>query len=195
MVNWSPGRIVLVVVTLLAAGALVGGCGLGVPDDGCTKRDECPAGEAPAGGRPTRIAIDHNEFEAKHIGHTADGRQFFLTTPFDPGTDGADDGGEFVALYLFDRDGRFLEAKIDAFGSREQMDSAAAEAMYDTRLKDLGKVTFDRIEIEPFAVERFGTTFGLIVHEPDEDGTWWVTAEPGDYMAFSEPWDLGEYDT
>jgi hypothetical protein len=26
-------------------------------------------------------------------------------------------------------------------------------------------------------------------------GRYRVTAEPGDYMAFSPPWDLGEYDT
>jgi hypothetical protein len=29
----------------------------------------------------------------------------------------------------------------------------------------------------------------------DDDDRWWVTIEPGDYMAFTEPWDSGEYDT
>jgi hypothetical protein len=52
------------------------------------------------------------------------------------------------------------------------------------------------MEVEPFAVKRFGTTFGLIVDAPEnKDDIWWVTAEPGDYMAFSAPWDSGEYDT
>ncbi|WP_435822543.1 hypothetical protein [Microbispora bryophytorum] len=45
-------------------------------------------------------------------------------------------------------------------------------------------------------IDRFGTAFGLIPREPEEDDdTWWVILEPGDYMAFTEPWDSGRYDT
>jgi len=147
-------------------------------------------------GPPKRLAINQDDYHAEHVGRTADGRQFFLTRPFDPGTYEGNDGQEFVALFLFDADGRFLEAKIDAFGPRETMDIAAAKAAYDGRLRELGDVTFTRIEIEPFAVERFGTTIGLIPRAPeDDDDRWWVTIEPGDYMAFTEPWDSGDYDT
>jgi len=100
-----------------------------------------------------------------------------------------------VALYLFDHNGGFLEAEIDAIDGANGT-TAASRKIYQTRLKELGKVTFDRIEVEPFAVKRFGTTFGLIVDAPENKGDiWWVTAEPGDYMAFSAPWDSGEYDT
>ncbi|WP_433528977.1 hypothetical protein ACQPYA_21960 [Micromonospora sp. CA-263727] len=148
-----------------------------------------------SGGLPSRIPIDHDDYHAEHVGRTADGRQFFLTTPFEPAMRDEDDGQEFVALYLFDADGRFLEARIDAFGPRARMDDAARRATYEARLIELGDVTFTRIEVEPFAVDRFGTTFGLIPREPEgDDDTWWVTVEPGDYMAFSEPWD-GDYDT
>lgn len=147
-------------------------------------------------GPPKRLAIDHDDYHAEHVGRTADGRQFFLTRPFDPGTHEGNDGQEFVALFLFDADGRFLEAKVDAFGPRETMDRAAAKAAHDGRLRELGDVTFTRIEVEPFAVERFGTTFGLIPRAPhDDDDRWWVTIEPGDYMAFTEPWESGYYDT
>jgi hypothetical protein len=146
-------------------------------------------------GRPVRIAIDHDDYHAKHVGRTADGRQFFLTTPFEPAT-GEEDGQEFVALFLFDADGRFLEARIDAFGSRARIDDDLRREVYEARLRELGELTFARIEIEPFSVDRFGTTFGLIAREPEEDGdSWWVELEPGDYMAFTEPWDSGEYDT
>jgi hypothetical protein len=69
-------------------------------------------------GRPTRLAIDHDDYHAEHVGRTSDGRQFFRTTPFEAGTFGNDDGQEFIALYLLDADGCFLEAKIDAFGNR-----------------------------------------------------------------------------
>ncbi|GIJ80584.1 hypothetical protein SAMN05443287_115102 [Micromonospora phaseoli] len=146
-------------------------------------------------GPPSRIAIDHDDYHAEHVGRTADGRQFFLTTPFEPAY-GNDEGQEFVACYLFDTEGRFLEARIDTFGSRALMDREARRTAYEARLAELGEVTFTRIEVEPFSVDRFGTTFGLIPRAPeDDDDTWWVTLEPGDYMAFSPPWDSGEYDT
>lgn len=139
---------------------------------------------------PALIAIDHDDYHAEHIGHTSDGRQFFLTTPFEPG------GHEFVALYVFDAQGQLLEARIDDFGPRKGLDEAARRACRDRRLRELGEITFDRIEVAPFAIERFGLTFGLVYSEPeDDDDVAWVNLLPGDYMAFSEPWDLGEYDT
>lgn len=146
-------------------------------------------------GPPSRVAIDHDDYHAEHVGRTSDGRQFFLTTPFVAAM--GDEGQEFVALYLFDADGRFLEALIDAFGPRDRMDREARRAAYDARLAQLGKVTFARIEVEPFAIDRFGTTFGLVPRPPEDedDDVWWVTVEPGDYMAFTEPWDSGSYDT
>ena len=35
---------------------------------------------------PKLFPINHDDYHAKHIGTTADGRQFFLTTPFVPAT-------------------------------------------------------------------------------------------------------------
>ncbi|WP_155368921.1 hypothetical protein [Catellatospora vulcania] len=141
---------------------------------------------------PKIIAINHDDYHAKHVGRASDGRQFLLTTPFVPGRE----GNEFVALYLFDEAGALLEAQIDEFGSRDAMDEAAVRRMYEARLAGLGDVSFERIEVAPFRIERFGVEFGLISEEPeDEDDTWWVTMEPGDYMAFSEPWGSGDYDT
>jgi hypothetical protein len=146
-------------------------------------------------GPPKIIAINHDEYDAKHVGRTEDGRQFFLTTPFEPAC-GDYAGREFVALYLFDAGGQLLEAKIDDFGPRATMNDAERRHAYETRLGGLGKVTFARIEVAPFAIERFGTTFGLILREPEEKGDpWAVEAQPGNYMAFFEPWDSGEYDT
>ena len=63
-------------------------------------------------------------------------------------------------------------------------------------MRYLGPLDCGRIEVQPFALERFGTTFGLIPRPPeDEDEDWWVELHPGNYMAFHEPWDGGEYDT
>ena len=146
---------------------------------------------------PDLIAIDHNDYHANHVGRTADGRQFFLTTPFVPASAvGANNGNEFVALYLFDEVGKLLDAIIDEFGPRATMNEEGRRRVYEQRLRELGNVTFERIEVAPFAVERFDTTFGLVPREPeDEEDCWAVEVQPGNYMAFFEPWDSGDYDT
>jgi hypothetical protein len=144
---------------------------------------------------PDLIAIDHDDYHAKHVGRTEDGGQFFLTTPFEPAM-GDEKGSEYVALFLFDEEGALVDAKIDDFGPRASVDDAARRAVYEQRLAELGDVEFDRIEVKPFAVERFGRQFGLIPREPEEDDEpWAVEMMPGNYMAFFEPWDSGEYDT
>ena len=51
-----------------------------------------------ADGPPETIAIDPDDYHAEHVGRTADGRQFFLTTPFEPAIGGRA-GSEFVALH------------------------------------------------------------------------------------------------
>ncbi len=144
---------------------------------------------------PELIAIDHDDYHAKHCGLTSDGRQVFMTTPFDPAI-GGKEGGEFVALYFFDGNGVLLEARIESFGPRASCDFAARDKLYETWLNQLGDVTFQRIKIAPFAIERFGVTFGFVLRIPeDEDDVWAVELQPGNYMAFFEPWDSGDYDT
>ena len=145
--------------------------------------------------KPTLIAIDHDDYHASHVGRLSDGRQFFVTSPFVPAIGGSA-GREFVAVYLFDKRGQFLEARIDDMGTRAELDEPRARAMFERRLAELGPVEYDRIEVQPFEVERFGTTFGLVPRPPEEnDDDWWVELLPGNYMAFHEPWDSGEYDT
>jgi len=76
------------------------------------------------------------------------------------------------------------------------MNKDKARELYQQRLKELGEVRFSRIEVAPFSVLRFGIEFGLIVREPeDEEDVCAVEMQPGNYMAFFEPWDSGEYDT
>jgi len=144
---------------------------------------------------PEIVEIEHDDHHAKHVGWTIDGRQFFLTTPFEPAI-GGKAGVEFIALYIFNTDGKLLEAKIDELGPRASLDKGKARALYDQRLKELGEVRFSRIMIAPFSVKRFGSEFGLVLRTPEEDGDpWAVEVQPGNYMAFFEPWDSGEYDT
>jgi hypothetical protein len=145
--------------------------------------------------KPTIIAIDHDDYHASHVGRDSVGRQFFLTTPFVPAI-GGKSGREFVALFLFDPSGNFLEAKVDDMGPRSQIDEATCRAAFEKRLSELGDVRYERIEVKPFETEQFGTVFGLIPRPPEEDDDdWWVELQPGNYMAFTEPWDSGDYDT
>ncbi len=145
--------------------------------------------------KPDLIAIEHDDYHARHIGCLPDGRQFFLTSPFVPAMGGSA-GREFVSLFMFDAQGQLLEAVIDDLGPRAGLDAQHATRVYEQRLAGLGGVEFCRIEVQPFEVERFGTTFGLVPRPPEEDGDdWAVELQPGNYMAFFEPWDSGEYDS
>ena len=144
---------------------------------------------------PKLIAIDHDDYHAEFIGKAADGRQFFLTTPFEPAI-GGKAGEEFVALYLFDKKGVLVEAKIETFGPRDSMDENARQEFHKKLLSEIEPVKYQRIKVAPFSVEKFGTTFGLVPRTPEDDeDEWAIEAQPDNYMAFFEPWDSGEYDT
>jgi hypothetical protein len=149
---------------------------------------------------PHIIAIDPDEYAANGVGHTVDGRQVFIARPFIPARDDAR-GREFIAVYLFNQTGELQEAQIDDLGPRSDLDPAIGQQLIQRRMAALGPLEARRIEIRPFAVERFGTVFGLIPRPSDEPeeaedwDTWWVEAQPGNYMAFHAPWDSGEYDT
>lgn len=144
---------------------------------------------------PTLIAIDHDDYYAGRVGTTEEGMQFFVTTPFIP-AQGGEPGREFLAVFLFDPGGKFSEALIDDLGPRVTLNREEARRLLDKRMAELGPVDYGRIEVQPFAIERFGTTFGLVPRPPEgTDDAWWVELQPGNYMAFHEPWDSGEYDT
>ncbi len=145
--------------------------------------------------RPIKIAIDHDDYHAEHIGRTKDNHQFFLTSPFEPSINGSK-GCEYIALFKFDLDGNLVDSIIDILGPRGSFDNNVAIEKQLSRLNGLGEVEFCRIEVKPFSVSFNGIDIGLIVREPeDEDDIWAVELLPGNYMAFFEPWDSGEYDT
>jgi hypothetical protein len=144
---------------------------------------------------PTLIAIDHDDHYADRVGHIKDGLQVFVTTPFVPAS-GDEIGREFLAVYIFDAEGKLVEARIDDRGPHSELDREQARRLLEQRMSELGPLDCGRIVVQPFAIERFGTTFGLVPRAPEEDGDgWWVEVQPGNYMAFHEPWDSGEYDT
>src|SRR5262245_11352189 len=107
---------------------------------------------------PKLIAIDHDEFHASRVGRTLTGLQVFITTPFVPAV-GGEPERNFLAIYLFDAKGTLVEARIDELGRHPQFDQE--QALVGQRTSELGPLVYCRIEVQPFAIERFGTTFGL----------------------------------
>jgi hypothetical protein len=149
---------------------------------------------------PAKFRIARDNYHARHVGVTRDGRQFFLTTPFVPAVQGR--GQSFVATYLFDREGSLVEDRIEKLDARPDdrvppgnIDMRVAQAALDAHLAALDVAEFCSIEIAPFEIERFGIGFGLIPlpdeYDPDHDV---IEIHPGNYMAFYAPWD-GDYDT
>lgn len=146
-------------------------------------------------GRPELIAINHDDYHAEHIGRTKDNIQFLLTTPFEPKLP-TSEGCEYLALFKFDLEGNLIDSELEVFGPRDTYDENKRKTQYLELLKGLGKVEYQRIEVKPFSIKYNGIDIGLIVREPeDEDDIWAVELLPGNYMAFFEPWDSGEYDT
>ena len=140
--------------------------------------------------KPELIAIDHDDYHAQHIGSTENGSQFFLTTPFEPGK------CEYIALFKFDASGNLIDSEIENLGERGSFSEEHATQKYNEKLESLGKINFKRIEVKPFSINYNNTEIGLIAREPEEEGDCWaVELLPGNYMAFFEPWDSGEYDT
>ena len=75
-----------------------------------------------------------------------------------------------------------------------QRGARAAAAVPRRPTGESGEVSFERIEVQPFEIERFWERFGLIAKFDDGASMWRVSAEPGNYMAFSEPRDTGDSD-
>jgi hypothetical protein len=149
---------------------------------------------------PHRIALDADDYAARHVGRLADGRQAFITEPFVP-AHRDEPGREFFATYIFDAEGTLVTAHIDDLGPRAEVDLEHARRVLAGRLAELGPLTPGRIEFWPFEIETLGVTFGMVPRPPDDEteardfDNWWVEAQPGNYMAFHTPWDSGEYDT
>lgn len=139
---------------------------------------------------PRRIKIVPDVHHTEHVGKTADGRQFWITTPFEAAIDGP--GREYLAVFLWNADGSFREARIVDLGPRAQLKQSVYVQQFKAELKRLGEIKRTPINVSPFRFERFGTEFGLIYswYENSE----WVILLPGDVVAFTPPWN-GDYDT
>jgi hypothetical protein len=144
---------------------------------------------------PKTILISHDDYHAKHIGKTSDGRQFFLTQAFESKT-GNSPIYEYIVLYYFNLEGKLLDCKILDLGRREDLEDSLFRSKYDQLLKSIPEPTFCDINISPFKIEHKKTYFGLFPYdwETGEEEDKSLQVQPGDFMSFYPPWN-GDYDT
>ena len=137
---------------------------------------------------PERFLIVPDDYQAEYAGTAQDGRLFFIATPFVSG----DDGNEFIATFFWNADGSYQSMDVDEFGARDTLDQAAWDASMQQHIDDLGDYTLGAISVAPFSAEAFGVEMGFVPQR--YDGYIWISLLPGDYMAYTPPWD-GLYDT
>ena len=145
---------------------------------------------------PMRITIVPDDYHVPYAGTAGDGRRFFLSEElFTSGTQESD-GNAYVGLFLWSADGSFDEVKVDAVGRPEgvppgQAAPADSEGLVERRLAELGDYVLEPIEVAPFSTEVDGVLFGFVYEDEIED----VHIEPGNFIAYYEPWDGLDYDT
>lgn len=150
-------------------------------------------------GAPDRITIVPDDYHVPFAGTAEDGRLFFLSEElFDAGHAGQDDARQFVGVFFWKADGEFDEVRMDVVDRVEgappgQAVPAGADELVASRLAELGEYELEPIEVAPFSTEIDGVVFGFIAQE--FEGMWSVHVEPGNFIAYYEPWDGLEYDT
>jgi hypothetical protein len=148
-------------------------------------------------GIPEVIPINREEeYHTHYIGTTGDGRQFFgyQSFVFPDGYPTSDDWTqarkEYVVLYIFDKQGNYLDTKHWYSGTTAETDDEVSTQKLEEFISELGPVTFTDITVKPFQVIIDGFVFGLV---PNKKGNC-VELQPGNTISFQEPWD-GEYYT
>jgi hypothetical protein len=190
----SPRR-PLWLVYLVLASCLTTACGsTDEPDREAATSLGPPEGYVP-GERPERFTIVPDDYHVPYAGTAEDGRRFFLSEEL---FGGAGAGTSYVALFLWQSDGTFDELRVDEVARPEgvppgQAAPAGAEDLVEARLAELGDYALEPIVVEPFTRKVDGVVFGWRVVE--DAGSFYVNIEPGDFIAYYEPWDGLEYDT
>jgi len=147
---------------------------------------------------PRRFTIVPDDYHVPYAGTAEDGRKFFLSEElFSYET--ASDGAGYVGLFLWKADGTFDEVRVDRVPRPDgvppgQAASAGADGLVAGRLAELGDYVLEPIEVEPFTEKVHGVTFGWKVGRYDS-GEYYINIQPGDFIAYYEPWDGLEYDT
>ncbi len=143
---------------------------------------------------PERFTIVPDDYHVPYAGTAEDGRKFFLSDElFDFGT-ASTDGPAFVGLFLWNADGTFDEVRVSTLENEIGPDARAeSKQLVKGMLASLGDYVMEPITVAPFIEEIDGVRFGWLVTE--FDGQVSINIEPGNFIAYYEPWDGLGYDT
>jgi hypothetical protein len=149
-------------------------------------------------GAPDRFTIIPDDYHVPFAGKTGDGRLFFLSNELfgTPASTGAP--SSFIGLFLWKPDGSFDEVKYQAVARPsgipiQQAVPAGEEDAFNKWVLSLGDYKLEEIEVAPFVTKFDGVPFGFVPQ--DIEGTMQIHVEPGNFIAYYEPWDGEDYDT
>jgi hypothetical protein len=150
------------------------------------------AGDVGSGQRPERFTIRPDDYHVPYAGTAEDGRRFFLSDELFEGS------SAYVGLFLWEADGTFDSVHVEAVPKPVgapigQAVPAGSQELLDAQLALLGDYTLEPITVEPFVEKVDGIRFGWRASR--FQGLWSINVEPGDFIAYYEPWDGFEYDT
>lgn len=143
-------------------------------------------------GPPARFTIVPDDYHVPYAGTAEDGRRFFLSEELFA------EERNYVGLFLWKPDGTFDDVQVERVARPEglppgQAGAAGAEGLLAAKLAVLGSFVLEPISVEPFLHEVDGVSFGWKVDQ--FEGMYAVNIEPGNFIAYYEPWDGLEYDT
>jgi hypothetical protein len=150
-------------------------------------------------GTPERFRIVPDDYHVPFAGTAQDGRRFFLSNELFGDRPDSDSTSSFIATFFWSSDGSFDSTDVTELDRPEgvppaQAVAAGPEAAMNRMILKLGEFTLEPIEVAPFAIEIEGITFGFVPEEIDED-TVSIQIQPGNFIAYYEPWGGEDYDT
>ncbi len=140
---------------------------------------------------PEKVRLVTDDYHLNHFGHSETGDIVWITSQLSSESRTTTD---FICTFRFDNQGNLRDHRIDKLGFRGEYDEGEARKVFSDHLATAGPLTPANVMLSVFSVSAYGHDFGLVAQHDDETG-WSVKFQPGDTMAFFEPWDSGDYDT
>ncbi len=137
-----------------------------------------------------------DNYHLQHVGKTAQGNGYWIDIQLATEKDGTRD---FVAAYVFDREGNLISSEVVDLGFRNENSAQAIEETIEKLKKKIDAKDTAEILVKPFSVMFYGQTFGLVIREADDGDEApeeaLLDAMPGHTLMFYGPWSMCNYDT
>lgn len=137
-----------------------------------------------------------DDYHLQHVGKTSQGNGYWIDIQLATEKDGTRD---FVAAYVFDREGNLISSEVLDRGLRNDNPAQTFDEAIGNLKKKIDAKDIAKILVKPFSVSFYGHTFGLVVRETEDvdEATeeTLIDAMPGHTLMFYGPWSQCNYDT